>query len=206
MTIAKWNGTAYDYSGDTRYILNNNALYGTNCPFTSSGGVNVVKMWAGGFSGTTINSYLLLHKVQLTGAINTGIGIIRTHAYDSVTGASLSDISDPSYNVAMTDPATIRLFGFESFSFGVSNDYTNILTIETSDGVTGSVLHDTESGSAYIRAYFGNYLTTRTFCPSGCVCPDGATCPSCMTNAHRVTALVPTDGLTTPCPCANGYY
>ena len=71
MTIAKWNGTAYDYSGDTRYILDNNALYGTNCPFTSSGGVNVVKMWAGGFSGTTINSYLLLHKVQLTGAINT---------------------------------------------------------------------------------------------------------------------------------------
>ncbi len=45
ISIAKWSGTEYGYSGDGPFILSNDALYGSNCPFTtSSDGEKVVKM------------------------------------------------------------------------------------------------------------------------------------------------------------------
>lgn len=121
MTIAKWNGTGYGYSGDnTHYILANNAIFGTNCPFIDVSGTNVVKIWAGGFANTVIRSYLIFHKVSWTG-FTTAIAEVR----DSGTGISFPDLTDATYNIPLGSTAT-NIFGIQTFSFvATGSGYTN---------------------------------------------------------------------------------
>lgn len=77
MCVAKWDGSsAYAYTG-TAIILPNSALFGTNCPFTTVGGVNVVKMARSGYQGSTVKLYLIFHKVSTTGAVKTGFAVVR---------------------------------------------------------------------------------------------------------------------------------
>ena len=103
MTIAKWNGADYGYSGDTRYVVDKDALYCPQCPFTTNGTDDVVKMWAGGFAGTVIRSYLIFHKVQSTGTVQTGIGIYRGHDHDTSNGLFTLVLTDATYNPGIID-------------------------------------------------------------------------------------------------------
>lgn len=46
LLVAQWDGTGYNYNGDHALVLNVNDLYGTNCPFTNSGGVDSVMLYS----------------------------------------------------------------------------------------------------------------------------------------------------------------
>ena len=143
ISIAKWSGSEYGYSGDGPFILNNNALYGPNCPFTTSNGKKVVKLHVSTYSMTAVVFTLIFHKVQVTGTIKTGFAVVRTHSRDKTTGSYSDDISNPTYNPVINDPATVRIYGFESFSFNFQGSYNNIMEISTIDGVNTVGKHDT---------------------------------------------------------------
>lgn len=216
MTIAKWNGTAYDYSGDANYILSNDQLYGVHSPFTSVGGTNMVKMYAGGPPGSTINSYIIFHKVSTTGLILTGYALVRDHTYDQTVGANIFDITNPTYNKPIVDAniPTIFVFGFESFQYIVDSEFENFLFIFTGDGVTAKELRSLNSTNprSVLRSYYGSYFVNTTTpppppetCLSGCICTDGSTCSSCLASHYRVPAPVNLSG-SDACPCISGFY
>ena len=68
-TIAKCNGTAYDYSSTSLFVLPKESLFGSNAPFTTVGSTNVVKIRATGFSGSRTTSTLFF--VQAPSASST---------------------------------------------------------------------------------------------------------------------------------------
>ena len=208
ITIAKWNGTDYIYSGDgSHYIMSNTALYGsTGSPFLSSGDVNVVKMYTGGEMGTIIRSYLLFHKVQLTGTVKTGYGVYR--AIDHKMEEQFTfDISDPSFNLPITESGVVRFYGMESFSYSWFFRSTANLTFLPSNGISGICYQKVAMGVVFNRVFYGSYLGPASVtpptpsCPSGCECLSGSTCTSCKSTTHRVDSPV-----SNACPCIAGYY
>lgn len=190
-------------------MLSNNALFGTNCPFTTAGGNNVVKMIGQGFPGTSVKYYLIFHKVQLTGDVKTGFGVVRTSSRDNIMGPYADDISDPNYNVAITDSSAIRIYGFEGFFFLTTYFYDNVMEISTTDGVNTIGLHDTETGgnTASSHEFYASYsFPALPTCPSGCFCASGSVCSSCQQHARRVASPVTVDGAAA-CPCYSpGFY
>lgn len=210
MTIAKWDGAStYTYSGDSAFILNNDALYGVNCPFTVSLGVDVVKVWAGSFIGTAIHSYIIFHKIQLSGTVTTGVGIVRTHDRDFTEGPYADSIANAQSNVAITGSNVVRIYGFEYFEFTTYNPYTNIMEISTSDGVNTIGLHDTDPSMSNAQSYefyaSYSYPSSPAACPPGCLCSSGAICSGCILNEYRTAALVDVGGVPA-CPCLHSFY
>ena len=102
-----------------------------------------MKMYGNLDPRTFIQFTLIFHKVQVTGTIKTGFAVVRTHSRDKTTGSYSDDISNPTYNPVINDPATVRIYGFESFSFNFQGSYNNIMEISTIDGVNTVGKHDT---------------------------------------------------------------
>lgn len=209
MTIAKWNAasSAYAYSGTGRYVLDKDSLFGPNRPFTTVSGQNVVKMIGQGFESSFIVSYLIFHKVQLTGPVQTGFGVVRTRARDHIMGPYSDNIADPTYNVAITDPKAIRIYGFEAYHVNIGDFYSDVLEISTTDGVSTIGLHDADENAnyAYTSEFYATYLTPTVpaGCPTGCNCESGTVCSSCK--AFHVSAPVTLGGFAY-CPCLAGFF
>ena len=115
VTIAKWNGAGYSYSGTNRLVLQKDALYGPNCPFSQYSTFNVVRLYGRGSQFSLYVFYIIFHKIETSGPIKTGFGVVRTRDRDNTMGPYSDNIADPNYNVAITDPSAVRIYGFESF-------------------------------------------------------------------------------------------
>ena len=152
-------------------------------------------------------SYLIFHKVELTGPIKTGFAVVRTYSRNNTLGSYTDSIADPTYNVAITDPKAIHIYGFEAYHVNHVYYKNNYLEISTTDGVNTIGLHDTDpyGNFAYTSEFYANYLTETVpaGCPTGCNCDSGIVCSSGKIN--HVYNPVTLNGLAY-CPCYHGFF
>mgnify|MGYP000865844538 FL=1 len=164
-------------------------------------------MYAGGYSGTTINSYLIFQKIQqLPGPIITGFGILRDHLRDTQVGFLTASITDNTYNQPIPSPvpsSIVYIYGLESFRFTVTPQFQMTALIASPDGATllemRGIDWNSQSSSLAMRSFVGTYYIP---CPAGCVCTDGSTCSSCLPSTYRVAD--PVEDLV--CPCIPYFY
>jgi hypothetical protein len=182
VTVAKWDGAAYDYSGNQGLVLSVDALYGPNCPFSNTGGVNVVNLYSSQPTVLTIiNWFLLFHKVQQPNTdpyVTTGFGVVRDTTRATTMSTFTDDITSSSYNVNGVDPQAVRVYGMEVMTFKVSTSQTpnpNTLKVSTTDGINAETVKATTyaSGSSTVFGFFGNYKFPTPVTP---LCPEGCTC------------------------------
>lgn len=205
VTIAKWDGASrYVYSGAGRYVLNKDSLFGPNCPFTTVNGQNVVKLMGQANINSVFVFYLLFHKVQLTGSVQTGFGVVRSRSRDIYTGAYSDNIADPTYNVAITDPKAVRIYGFEAYVINSQRYYAGVLEISTTNGIETIGLRDFASPGS-TSEFYATYLTPAVpaGCPIGCNCDSGIICSSGQ--AFHVQVPVTLGGFAY-CPCLASFF